>query len=80
MIDLSIKTYELYLWVEDEEGDGKWSSEKTNLFETLGATSGSYSTYTEAFKWYEIYKARGYQVRIVESQCIKSWENGAEYD
>lgn len=68
MIDISFKTYEVQLWLEDEEGDWCWDTK-----------GGSYLAYANAFEWYEIYKAGGHQVRIVETQCVKSWKNGVEY-
>jgi len=64
----SPRIYEIHLWLQDEEGDWWWE-----------AHGGGYKTFQEAFKWYEAYKAGGHDVRVVETKCVRAWEDGKEW-
>jgi len=62
------RMYEVHLFLKDEDGEWWWEPE-----------GGAYATYQQASHWYEIYKAGGYDVRIVETKIVRAWEDKIEY-
>jgi hypothetical protein len=64
----SPRLYEIHLWLQDDDGDYWWE-----IYDV------AFLDFQKALVTYNKYKDEGYDVRIVETKCVRAWEDEKEW-